>query len=274
MPPCIGAASDGRRSAGRICCARRSAWRCCTRASKTISGFWTDCWSCTTMPSVRPRMAGWEKKAASSAWPNWKAGSVICAGPYDVETTPDMKPHEQDFTNLVNELIRLLLAEELFTFVLEPDCLGWSRPTTRWNVCCGTGAGPQGGTDQPDGGRSPSPQRDRERAGIAACEPGEVHLGERAGRSRSLDERRGQLVCPAMANPSGDAGDLARRGPEFELTDRRPLACNGFARVRPFVPSNCRDPHRSSRRPAPSQNRFATMDTYLSYGGLSNRRSL
>ena len=31
-----------------------------------------------------------------------------------------MKPHEQEFTNLVQELIRLLLAEELFTFVLVP----------------------------------------------------------------------------------------------------------------------------------------------------------
>ena len=41
--------------------------------------------------------------------------------PYDREVTPEMKPHEQDFTNLVQELIRLLLAEELFTFVLVPD---------------------------------------------------------------------------------------------------------------------------------------------------------
>jgi hypothetical protein len=41
--------------------------------------------------------------------------------PYPCETTPDMKPHERDFTNLVNELGRLLLAEELFTFVLEPE---------------------------------------------------------------------------------------------------------------------------------------------------------
>jgi len=37
------------------------------------------------------------------------------------ETTPEMQPHEHDFTNLVNELIRLTLAEELFTFVLEPE---------------------------------------------------------------------------------------------------------------------------------------------------------
>jgi transposase len=37
------------------------------------------------------------------------------------ETTPEMTPHECDFTNLVNELGRLLMAEELFTFVLEPE---------------------------------------------------------------------------------------------------------------------------------------------------------
>jgi hypothetical protein len=40
--------------------------------------------------------------------------------PFDREVTAEMKPHEQDFTNLVQELIRLLLAEELFTFVLVP----------------------------------------------------------------------------------------------------------------------------------------------------------
>ncbi len=31
-------------------------------------------------------------------------------------TTPAMPPHERDFTNLVEELARLLMAEELFTF--------------------------------------------------------------------------------------------------------------------------------------------------------------
>jgi hypothetical protein len=39
---------------------------------------------------------------------------------YPDETTPEMSPHERDFTNLVNELGRLMMAEELFTFVLEP----------------------------------------------------------------------------------------------------------------------------------------------------------
>lgn len=36
-------------------------------------------------------------------------------------TTPDMKPHEREFANLAEELIRLSLAEELFTFVLVPE---------------------------------------------------------------------------------------------------------------------------------------------------------
>lgn len=38
--------------------------------------------------------------------------------PYWRETPADLKPPERDFTNLVNELMRLVLAEELFTFVL------------------------------------------------------------------------------------------------------------------------------------------------------------
>jgi hypothetical protein len=41
--------------------------------------------------------------------------------PYQREATPPMKPHERDFCNLVNELLRLLLAGELFTFVLHPE---------------------------------------------------------------------------------------------------------------------------------------------------------
>ena len=40
--------------------------------------------------------------------------------PHPLETTAEMPPHERDFTNLVNELSRLVMAEELFTFVLEP----------------------------------------------------------------------------------------------------------------------------------------------------------
>jgi transposase len=41
--------------------------------------------------------------------------------PYTYETTPEMPPHERDFTNMVNELVRLVMAEELFLFVLEPE---------------------------------------------------------------------------------------------------------------------------------------------------------
>jgi transposase len=41
--------------------------------------------------------------------------------PHWRDAMPDMKPPERDFTNLVNELLRLMLAEELFTFVLHPQ---------------------------------------------------------------------------------------------------------------------------------------------------------
>jgi len=41
--------------------------------------------------------------------------------PHPLETTPEMPPHERGFTNLVNELGRLVMAEEIFTFVLLPE---------------------------------------------------------------------------------------------------------------------------------------------------------
>jgi transposase len=41
--------------------------------------------------------------------------------PYQWRNTQGMKPPERDFSNLVDELVRLVMAEELFTFVLEPD---------------------------------------------------------------------------------------------------------------------------------------------------------
>jgi transposase len=40
--------------------------------------------------------------------------------PYHHGATPDMKPHERDFANLIDELLRLFLEGELFTFVLVP----------------------------------------------------------------------------------------------------------------------------------------------------------
>ena len=41
--------------------------------------------------------------------------------PHTGEKPEEMLPHERDFTNLVYELGRLVMAEELFTFVLEPE---------------------------------------------------------------------------------------------------------------------------------------------------------
>jgi len=51
--------------------------------------------------------------------------------PYWRERTPDLKPHERDFANLVNELMQRLFDEELFTFVLEPEVESTNNFTER-----------------------------------------------------------------------------------------------------------------------------------------------
>jgi transposase len=44
---------------------------------------------------------------------------------------PEMTPHEREFANLVEELQRLLLAEELFTFVLVPEVAATNNESER-----------------------------------------------------------------------------------------------------------------------------------------------
>jgi hypothetical protein len=51
--------------------------------------------------------------------------------PYHHGTRPDMKPHERDFANLIDELLRLYLDEELFTFVLAPGVEGTNNLSER-----------------------------------------------------------------------------------------------------------------------------------------------
>src|SRR5262249_39681057 len=121
MPPCTGGGSPGRRSAGRTCCARPSAWRCCTRGGRSTSGSWTGSWRCTTTPSGRLGMGGWGRQAGSGGGAVLEGRRWGLGQPYWREATADMRPAERDFTNLVNELVRLVLAEELFTFVLRPE---------------------------------------------------------------------------------------------------------------------------------------------------------
>ena len=58
----------------------------------------------------KQRVAEFEGRLCQLWQPFWPA-----------ETTPDMKPHERDFANFIDEVMRLCLAEELFTFVLQPE---------------------------------------------------------------------------------------------------------------------------------------------------------
>ena len=58
------------------------------------------------------RVADLEGRLCELCRPYWRNGD---------EAPPGTKPHERDFLNLINELMRLLMAEELFTFVLVPE---------------------------------------------------------------------------------------------------------------------------------------------------------
>jgi transposase len=60
----------------------------------------------------KQRVADLEGRLCEWCRPYWRYGE---------EAPPGTKPHERDFLNLVNELMRLLMAEELFTFVLVPE---------------------------------------------------------------------------------------------------------------------------------------------------------
>jgi len=51
--------------------------------------------------------------------------------PYHHGTRPDMKPHEREFANLIDELMRLYLAQELFTFVLMPNVVATNNELER-----------------------------------------------------------------------------------------------------------------------------------------------
>jgi transposase len=70
---------------------------------------------------------------AGREWRVAELESRLCelCQPYERATTPDLTAPERDFTNLVNELMRLLRAAELFTFVLVADVEPTNNGTER-----------------------------------------------------------------------------------------------------------------------------------------------
>ena len=82
--------------------------------------FWTSCCNCIAMLSMPPKTAALANRAAKSAAQLEDRLCQLCV-PFDREATAEMKPYEKEFANLIQELLRLMLAEELFTFVLEPE---------------------------------------------------------------------------------------------------------------------------------------------------------
>ena len=108
-----------------------------------------------------------------------------------------MKPPEHEFANLVDELARLLMAEELFTFVLVEGVEPTNNLMER-ELRNPAGDRNAGRTNKTKAGASSS-QCDRQRPGIATSEPGDIHVGECSGGSEALDGQRNQPVRRTMA---------------------------------------------------------------------------
>ena len=131
---------------------------------------------CSAMDdSVTP--AGHEK------WPPWKTRFSSCAARCGLRELPPLEGLDNDYRLLVNEVMRLLLAEELFTFVTAKPV---EQPNGETQTVGGTNneaertlrnpaAGAQDGPDQQDDARRPAANDRDQCAGIAAAVPDDVH---------------------------------------------------------------------------------------------------
>ena len=118
-------------------------------------------------------------------------------GPLWAADLPPLEGPDNDYRLLVNEVMRLMLARQLFTFVTaepveQPN--GDSQPVAGTNneaerTLRASGPSPQDGPHQQDAGRCPPANDSDQRAGIAASVPADVHAGERACGDRSLVEK-------------------------------------------------------------------------------------
>src|SRR5262249_41959207 len=70
-------------------------------------------------PGRKQRIAELEGRLCTLCRPHWH------------EPSPEWKPHERDFANLVNELMQRPFDEELFTFVLHPEVAPTNNATER-----------------------------------------------------------------------------------------------------------------------------------------------
>jgi transposase len=137
----------------------------------------------------------------------------LCAPRWDAESPPLADGPANDFRLLVNEVMRLALHEQLFTF--RDDRPGrsaqrhertgvWHQQRSGAHVAR-RGRGAQDRADQQDARGSPAANHPGQRAGIVARVPADVHPGQRDGRNHFL-VASGPKLLPQAAQPHGTEG--------------------------------------------------------------------
>src|ERR1019366_408853 len=94
-------ASDCAHAGARNCIRHLSGERCLVNQHNLAMAFYT----------IKGIMTGWQAFTMASSKGDSRQFLCVMVG----GSGPEMPPHESAFTNLVNELGRLVIAEELFT---------------------------------------------------------------------------------------------------------------------------------------------------------------
>ena len=133
---------------------------------------------------------------------------------------PDLPPLEgldNDYRLLVNEIMRLMLRQELFTFVTaKPASSPTARPnrwmgrTTRPSERCVARQARQTGRTNKTDQRRPPPNDSDQCPGIAASLPADLHAFERARGVEALVGNRAKLL---RGTSSGSSGSLRLSNP-------------------------------------------------------------
>jgi len=132
-------------------------------------------------------------------------------GPIWIAELPPLEGPDDDYRLLANELMRLMLAQQLFTFVTAAPV---KMPNGEAAPVAGTnneaertlrGGSSKNGPHQQDASRCPPANNSRERAGISSSATRDVHLVERHRRDPALVRRGIELLREALGETPTDA---------------------------------------------------------------------
>ncbi len=171
------------------------------------------CWRFTVQRAACRPTDGWATRAASGRSANWTTRFSNCAGRCGAPTCRRGKERSMTTVCCAIELMRLMLAQQLFTFVTAAPVAmprGETQAGRRHEQRSRTNAAwrrtsSQDGPHEQDACRRSATNDYHERAGIAAATIANLHAVDRDRRSSALATSRAQL----LREPGGPIETLA-----------------------------------------------------------------